>query len=347
MQLPGNPYRFPKNLALFGACCFLLSAIEYMIPKPLPFLRIGLANLPLMLALNIFPLPAYIVLVCIKVIGQALITGTLFSYIFLFSAGGTFCSAMLMFALRRILKDQISFTGIGAAGAMISAAAQLLLAWFFIFKESVRYIAPPFLAAGLVTGVALGVFCEIFVKRSVWYADQKADSREQTAGSVASNLNNSLSNKKTYILFILGIIITLAILFNPNTMFRVFAFVFLWLLALIIKKAGNPITTVLVVAVIIVFNLLIPYGFVLFSIGPFAVTQGALTAGIHRAVTFQALVMLSKLTIRDNLKLPGTFGKLLSESLRIFSIIMNKKIRFSKNIIKDIDNLLINCGNML
>ena len=37
--------------ALAAAICLFLAGIEYMIPRPLPFLRIGLANLPLLLAL--------------------------------------------------------------------------------------------------------------------------------------------------------------------------------------------------------------------------------------------------------------------------------------------------------
>jgi len=158
-----------RNIAMLGAFCLFLSAIEYMIPKPLPFLRIGLANLPLMLALGIFPLRSFLVLVCVKVFGQGLITGTLFSYVFLFSLTGTFLSALLMFFLRRMFTRNITFVGIGTAGAMVSNVSQLLLAQAFIFRENVRYIAPPFLIAGLVTGIALGVFCEIFTRRSQWY----------------------------------------------------------------------------------------------------------------------------------------------------------------------------------
>ena len=67
-----------KNIALLGAFCLFLSTIEYVIPKPLPFMRIGIANLPLMLALDIFPFRTFLVLTGIKVLGQALITGTLF-----------------------------------------------------------------------------------------------------------------------------------------------------------------------------------------------------------------------------------------------------------------------------
>jgi len=158
-----------NNIALLAAFCFFLSAVEYMIPKPLPFLRLGLANLPLMLALDIFYFRNFLILVFLKIIGQALITGTLFSYVFLFSLAGTLFSALFMRFLRRTFKQKISFLGIGTAGAFFYNAAQLLIAWFFIFDENVRYIAPVFLAAGLVTGIVFGIFCEMFSRRSKWY----------------------------------------------------------------------------------------------------------------------------------------------------------------------------------
>jgi heptaprenyl diphosphate synthase len=163
-----------KTIALLGAFCLFLSTIEYMIPKPLPFMRIGIANLPLILALDLFPFRSFLVLVSLKVLGQALITGTLFSYIFLFSLAGTAASALSMYAFRRVLGEKlIGFTGLSVLGALLSNVAQLFLARLFIFGASVRYIAPPFLAMGLVTGIALGVFCEYFAARSRWYADRR------------------------------------------------------------------------------------------------------------------------------------------------------------------------------
>jgi heptaprenyl diphosphate synthase len=165
-----NP-KVRKTLAMLGAFCLFLSAVEYMIPKPLPFIRIGIANLPLMLALDIFPFLTLLVLVGIKVLGQALITGTLFSYIFLFSLAGTVLSAVSMYTLRRLLGPaRISFIGTSALGAMMSNITQLALAWVFIFRNNVRYIAPPLLAAGLITGIVLGLVCEMFTRRSQWYA---------------------------------------------------------------------------------------------------------------------------------------------------------------------------------
>ena len=159
-----------KTLALLGGLCLFLSTIEYMIPKPMPFMRIGIANMPIMLAIDLFPFPAFLLLAAVKIFGQALVTGTLFSYVFLFSAAGTILSALTMYTLRKVGKNFIGFTGIGTAGAMVSNIAQLVLAEFFIFGNAVRFMAPPFLAAGVITGAALGLFCEIFISRSVWYA---------------------------------------------------------------------------------------------------------------------------------------------------------------------------------
>jgi len=162
-----------KNLALLGAFCLFLSTIEFMIPKPMPFMRIGIANLPLMLALDIFRFPVFLVLIGIKVLGQALITGTLFSYIFLFSLAGTALSALSMYALRYLLGNRVTFIGVGTLGAMMSNVSQMALAWLFLFGNSARFIAPPFFAAGLITGITLGVFCEVFTRRSSWYSQRK------------------------------------------------------------------------------------------------------------------------------------------------------------------------------
>jgi hypothetical protein len=52
--------------------------------------------------------------------------------------------------------------------------------------------------------------------------------------------------------------------------------------------------------------------------------------------------MLSKAAIRQDLKLPGTIGQLLGESLRIFSVITGRKYKITgKNIITEIDNLML------
>jgi len=143
-------------------------------------------------------------------------------------------------------------------------------------------------------------------------------------------------------LFIAGIFIMPALIINPVTEYRVLQFLFFMFLAWLCGKKINYFLTFSVITGIIIFNLLVPYGRILFSAGPFKITSGALEAGIHRAVTFEALVMLSKVCIRKDIKLPGAFGKLMGDSLFIFSVLMNGGYRVTvKNFIADIDSLLL------
>lgn len=156
--------------ALLGAFCFFLSAIEYMLPKPLPFMRLGIANLPILLAVDILPFRWFLVLAAVKVIGMSLISGTLFSYIALFSLFGTLAAALAMWTMRRAGGRLVSQIGVSVVGAMVSNAAQVLIARFLVFRETAWLIAPLFLAMGLITGGALGLFAEHFARVSTWYA---------------------------------------------------------------------------------------------------------------------------------------------------------------------------------
>jgi len=161
-----------SGVAFLGACCMFLSLIEYMIPKPVPFLRIGLANVPILLALSLFSAKHFFLLVVLKIVGQGLIGGTLFSYIFVFSAGGSLSSALLMYLCSRFAGRWFSLIGISVVGSLGSTIVQLLLATALIFGPGARLIAPPFLAAGLATGTALGVFAHKFTQSSRWYAEE-------------------------------------------------------------------------------------------------------------------------------------------------------------------------------
>jgi heptaprenyl diphosphate synthase len=157
-------------VAFLGALCLFLSAIEYLIPKPIPFLRVGIANLPILVSLDLLPVPSLLLLVLLKVIGQGLIGGTLISYVFLFSAVGSFASGLCMIAVRRALGPRMSLVGVSILGALFSNVAQVLLARWLIFGEGAWLIAPPFLALGTLTAALLGIFADRFTTRSRWLA---------------------------------------------------------------------------------------------------------------------------------------------------------------------------------
>ncbi|MDR1128765.1 MAG: hypothetical protein LBL20_05580 [Treponema sp.] len=143
-------------------------------------------------------------------------------------------------------------------------------------------------------------------------------------------------------LFGAALVIMPALLFNPDTLTRVLQFLFFWFLAWLSGRKNNPVITILIILVIVFFNLLVPYGRVIASLGPFRITAGSLLAGIHRAVTLEALIMLSRAAIRPDLKLPGAFGEILGESFRIFSRIAERGIAVrGADICAGIDGLML------
>ena len=143
-------------------------------------------------------------------------------------------------------------------------------------------------------------------------------------------------------LCIAGLLAMPGMLFNPLLLFRIFQFLFFWFLCWLAGKKNNPLITILVILGITAFNLIVPYGQVIYAIGAFRITSGALMTGIHRAVTLGGLIMLSRLSIRRDLKIPGIFGELIGESFRFFAKIIDSKKRITRrNLMGDIDRLMI------
>lgn len=154
--------------AFFGALCLFLSAMEYLIPKPLPFFRLGLANLPILLGLRFLKLTDLVLVLFLKIFGQALLNGTLASYVFLFSAAGTLISAVVMTSVYRFGGRHVGLIGVSLAGALASSSIQVVLAITLIFGEKARVIAPLSIGSGVFAGLIVGIFAERFVLKSSW-----------------------------------------------------------------------------------------------------------------------------------------------------------------------------------
>jgi len=173
--------RVRRLTAFLAALAFFLSTVEYMLPRPVPFMRLGLANLPLLFAVDLLPFGSYLVLALVKVIGMSLLTGSLFSYVALFSLAGTLASALVMRGLRKLIKPlNLSYLGLCVAGAMASNLVQVALARVFVFGSSARLMLPAFLGLGLVSGIALGLFAQAFAARSSWYARVTDEMNDQS-----------------------------------------------------------------------------------------------------------------------------------------------------------------------
>ena len=162
-----------KTLAFLTAMCLFFSAVEFVIPKPFPFLRLGLANFPVILSFFILTPSQTVLLIVLKIFVQNLISGTLFSYTILFSVAGSFSSGLCMLVLFNFIykrkNRKISLVGISLAGSLFNSLAQLGISYVLIFQENTKYVAPFLLASSFVTGLLLGFFSEYFTAKSKWF----------------------------------------------------------------------------------------------------------------------------------------------------------------------------------
>jgi len=107
-------------------------------------------------------------------------------------------------------------------------------------------------------------------------------------------------------------------------------FLFFCVLVALSGKRNNFVATAVFVSGVVFFSLLVPHGKVLLSLGPLQVTRGSLFSGIERALTLSGLMMLSRVFVRGDLKLPGTLGSLLGRSMRMLEMMREKKSMIAK-----------------
>ena len=325
-----------------SALCFFLSTIEFMIPRPLPFLRIGLANVPVMLAADMLPFRPFAALVALKLLGQGLVGGTLFSYVFLFSLAGTAASAAVTFALRRGLGKRVSFLGTSVAAAFASNATQLALARAFVFGEGIAFVAPPFLALGIVTGAALGFATNAFAARSRWYAGILSGTIPRLGAAGESDLAERMTRPSTpgsaaslarAARFACGLALTALILFVPDVAVKAA----LTLLAGILLVAGGSISLG-----IVFFNLLSPFGRVILEPFGFPITAGALETGMKKALAVEGMLFASRWALSSGVSLPGRAGALMARITAFLSYLSGCRSKLDrKDLVGSVDAIML------
>lgn len=335
------------SLIFVSALCLFLSAIEYAIPKPLPFLRLGLANLPVIIFLKRIQFRDLLLIILFKVLGQAIISGTLFSYIIVFSVSGSFASGITMFILYKSLycKKIISNVGLSLLGAMANCLAQLICAYFIMFGANTLYIMPMIIIFSAITGILLGIFCNYFEENSKWLKEFDLNNVKNMKKMEILGERDEKSNKFIAIFYIIIAIISVVILFVIRNIICTWVIVFLFFILLEIRKKGKVkvIPPLLTAFFIILFSLLSPYGLVLIKIGFIKITQGALESGLRKSGILLGMTFCSQLILASKFNFPGKIGSRIQQFFNYYGMFTQsmKKIKF-KGIIQFLDEHLQN-----
>ena len=144
-------------LALFVAVAVTLHLFETLLPTPVPWLRLGLANIMTLAALYLYDGRGAWTVSLARVGIGSLLLGRLFSPGFWLALAGAIVATSAMIILYRVAGRRLSPIGISAIGAAGHALGQILAARLLVIQhEAIWQIFPLFLFFTIFSGVLTG-----------------------------------------------------------------------------------------------------------------------------------------------------------------------------------------------
>lgn len=148
---------------VFTALALIFSYVEMLIPIQfgIPGIKLGLANLMIVIMLYKGGVKEALLLSVVRIILSGFIFGNMFSIIYSLSGG------ILSMGVMALLKGRGSFSiiGISIAGGVFHNIGQLVVAMAVVETYRVGYYLPVLLIAGLLTGMLIGIVSNEVLKR--------------------------------------------------------------------------------------------------------------------------------------------------------------------------------------
>ena len=151
---------------VFTALALIFSYIETLVPISfgIPGVKLGLANLIIVIALYKIPLREVYVLSIVRVLLSGVLFGNYFSIAYSLAGG---ISERYLEQLMALLKKAGGFSviGISIAGGVCHNIGQLVVAMIVVETFAMSYYMPVLLVAGLITGFLIGVVADQVLRR--------------------------------------------------------------------------------------------------------------------------------------------------------------------------------------
>lgn len=149
--------------AILAALAMILSYVEAMVPMPVPIpgIKLGLANLVILLAIYRLGFKYALAINCIRIF----VTGLLFTGVFgiLYSLAGGLLSLLVMYLLYRT--EIFSMVGVSMAGGVAHNLGQLLTACLIMSNIRLMSYFAVLLFAGIGSGILMGIAAWLVCQR--------------------------------------------------------------------------------------------------------------------------------------------------------------------------------------
>lgn len=154
-----------KRIALFGmmvALAFTFSYLESLIPFNfgIPGVKLGLANLVVVVALYIMKPGEAFSIAIIRILLSGLTFGNVYSLAY------SLCGGILSFIVMYLVKKtKLSVIGVSMLGGICHNIGQIIVAAIVMETIRIAYYLPVLLIAGLITGLLLGIISKLVIDR--------------------------------------------------------------------------------------------------------------------------------------------------------------------------------------
>lgn len=153
-------------LALFIAVAIVLHSVETLLPTPVPWLRIGLANIMTLTALYLYGGRAAWTVNLTRLALGSLLLGRLFSPGFWLSLCGVILATSAMIVVYRFAGRRLSPIGVSAIGAAGHALGQILAARLLVIQNDALWqVFPLFLFFTVFAGILTGWLTILLLKQ--------------------------------------------------------------------------------------------------------------------------------------------------------------------------------------
>ncbi len=175
----GSPRPETLHIALLSAYAVGLHSIEAMIPTPVPWLRLGLANIITLTTIYLYGLRAGMTVTLTRVFIRSLLAGTFLGPAFIMSLGGGVVSTLAMWAVIAMFRGLLGPVTVSIFGALAHNIMQLFLAYFLFVKQirAILLVSPVIITFGIITGVFNGIAVNLII-RKIRQSKQTVDSRQ-------------------------------------------------------------------------------------------------------------------------------------------------------------------------
>lgn len=278
-----------NRIAYLASLTLLFSYAELFIPRFIPFFRLGLGNIAILLAFTLSPLE-FLILTFIKAISSCLVSGTLFTPFFLISVSQSVVSGFLMYLLVKLFRGRLlGVYGVSMLGSAVSALIQILLCSLYLGQGTMELLGP-MLCFSVFSGILtawLSFVLHIPEASPQLILKEKDDDDDATAPKKGTLV------KKIILILLICTSVILIVVFKKIPVL-VAGMVLSFCAQLMCGRKIKLLPHISVWLFVIVSCLIMPQGKVLFSVLRWKITQGALMTGIEKAIKLSALTALSQ-----------------------------------------------------